>query len=166
VSVTTPVTLSLDGTDFNSELKSTLQFDNLSDEDGLTMRIFFVTASIQGTEIMRTFSVDQKLELMQFSTSTYYKDGHFCRYAETNTSDERVPFYISNPSQSGDVERFEVGNKGYDQCQSVDDRSSDSFLFLPNSWVFQNYDETSGEIIVQVTAVIDDCSTSTRRRAL
>jgi len=34
---------------------------------------------------------------------------------------------------------------------------------LPNNWVFDAYDQNSGDIKLVVTAMLDDCNTSSRR---
>ena len=34
---------------------------------------------------------------------------------------------------------------------------------MPNNWVFDAYDQNSGDIQLVVTAVLDDCDTSRRR---
>jgi len=69
VTITTSVELLLEGLDFNSDLKATLRFTELNDDSQVTMRIVSIEASIVGTDIMRTFNVDEKLKLMSFPVS-------------------------------------------------------------------------------------------------
>jgi len=69
VTITTPVELLLEGLDFNLDLKATLRFTELNDDSQVTTRIVSVEASIVGTDILRTFNVDDKLKLMSYEAS-------------------------------------------------------------------------------------------------
>jgi len=117
VTITTPVELLLESLDFNSDLKATLRFTELNDDSQVTLRIVSIEASIVGTNIMRTFNVDEKLKLMSYEASPYYIDGHFCRFAETIISSCN-PFYSQKNSDftSLDPALFGVANKGYAEC--------------------------------------------------
>lgn len=166
LSIQIPVEVLLEGTDMNADVKATIRFKQLNDSFPLTLRIIHIVASIEGSGISRSFDVNDKLELMKFELSPYHRDAHFCR-SEGN-EDICSSFYLEHQSiyTAGNPDVFHIPNKGYYKCGDINARASDSFSFKPSDWVFNTCTESKGTLKVQITAVLDDCTTSDVARRL
>lgn len=170
VSADFPMTVSVDGASLDDEVTVSVAFDTLDNSAKVTVRILNVLVSIDGGAFAHTFDVEEKVALMQRSTTPYYDDAHFCRYEEADGVCGIFYDFESgvrwNDYCTANAGRFQGLHRGYRGCMRVDSRAEDRFAFTPSNWVFNQFAGTATTMTVRVIATVDTCTTETRRRRL
>ena len=146
--------------------------------------VFTLTAAVSGTVYRRTYSQTSKIDQMQFDFSPYERDGHFCRiYDTTDETCDRFYRQTSVPAEYAEKNwnsylqgLFDVGPSGffvtdgtgrkYRGCQDLSASSADSFVFTPSDWIFDQFPESTGTLVVEATAYIRACAGTPARRIL
>ena len=193
ITSSTSVTLSSFSNPNVNVLEMAIQGTNYNSSITIAISEVRITAIDSDEKVfVRTFSILDKIRLMNIRTSSYFSDVHYCRYIDTDQHSCDLPFYnklknetmfdqnlhLVNPNQTivqnmsiGDAP-YLVENYGYETCQDVRARDSDRWAFNPSMWIFQDMKRT-GIIYAtaQVTAVVSTCTTqdgynNDRRRLL
>ena len=96
---------------------------------------FTLTDVVEDTELVQlSFSVQDKLNLMGFSSNNYYEDAHFCRYYNDDESCSR--FYKTGTDRTNTFVESTLLGRISDICQTgVDTTRFDFFSFDPDTWL-------------------------------
>lgn len=101
------------------------------------------------------FNRGNKLSLLQFSWSPYYKDVHFCNSLCGN-------FYLDNPNTTTVYSQSTIEPQLFDICQTADYVSyKDYFSFMPYIW-FKNLDRPTVDIEINTISKLQTCDDSRR----
>ena len=135
-----------------------IQLDGLDDSSSVSVVIQKVEVSMDNGGFKRTFTVDDKLALMDRSYSPFYDDVHFCRHVQ----DDGVCKAFYSDGRSNNDDEFDPSS-----CQGLTTAPHiDRFLFDPQMWTFKEFTGTSTTMTITVTANIETCNDDSGSRRM